>query len=145
MGDIQKTLRLHKRAFLCNNLLTLHRSKDNGCIEDTLVFNTVVVVVVVVIKLLSKVLSHLSDLLLLQVVPLNHDFALEGAAVPVVEHSLLGQQHGLLLGLGVLHVLLVLGQALLLLLLGGAVVLVHLLRENQNQNQNQKQVYYQVG
>lgn len=70
---------------------------------------------------------HLSDLLLLQVVPLDHHFALERAAVPVVEDSLLGQEVGLLLGLGMLHVLLVLGQPFLLLLLGCAVVLVHLL------------------
>lgn len=70
---------------------------------------------------------HLSDLLLLQVMPLHHDFALEGAAVTLVVDPLLGQEVGLLLGLGMLHVLLVLGQTLLLLLLGCAVVLVHLL------------------
>lgn len=63
---------------------------------------------------------------------LNHDFALEGAAVPVVENSLLGQEMGLLLGLGMLHVLLVLGQALLLLLFGCAMVLVHLLRRGES-------------
>lgn len=61
--------------------------------------------------------------------PLDHDFALEAAAVPVVEDPLLAEEKGLLLGLGMLHVLLVLGQALLLLPLGCAVVLVHLLRE----------------
>ncbi|TNN35226.1 hypothetical protein EYF80_054602 [Liparis tanakae] len=55
------------------------------------------------------------------VVTLHGDFALEGAAVPVVEDPLLGQELRLLLGLGVLHVLLVLGQALLLLLLGKVV------------------------
>lgn len=59
---------------------------------------------------------------------LNHDFALEGAAVPVVENPLLGQELGLLLSLGMLHVILVLGQTLLFLLLGCAVVLVHFLR-----------------
>lgn len=75
---------------------------------------------------------HLSDLLLLQVVPLNHDSALKGAAVPVVENPLLGQEVGLLFGLGMLHVLLVLGQTLLLLLLGCAMVLVHLLRQGQS-------------
>lgn len=78
--------------------------------------------------------SHLSDLLLLQVVPLIHHFALEGAAVSVVENPLLGQEVGLLLGLGMLHVLLVLGQTLLLLLLGCAVVLIHLLRREQSRN-----------
>lgn len=62
---------------------------------------------------------------------LNHDFALESAAVPVVENPLLGQEMGLLLGLGMLHVLLVLGQTLLLLLLGCAMVLIHLLRREQ--------------
>lgn len=72
---------------------------------------------------------HLAYLLLLQVVPLDHDFALESAAVPVVEDPLLAQQMGLLLGLRVLHVLLVLGQTLLLLLLGCAVVFIHLLRK----------------
>lgn len=59
--------------------------------------------------------------------PLDHNFALEGTAVSVVENPLLGQEMGLLLRLGMLHVLLVLGQTLLLLLLGCAVVLVHLL------------------
>lgn len=77
---------------------------------------------------------HLSDLFLFQVVPLNHDFALEGTAVPVVEYPLLGQEVGLLLGLGMLHVLLVLGQALLLLLLGCAMILVHLLGRRQRNN-----------
>ena len=70
---------------------------------------------------------HLADLLLLKVVPLMHDLALERAAVPLVEDPLLAQEQSLLLRLRVLHVLLVLGQALLLLLLGCAVVLVHLL------------------
>ena len=70
---------------------------------------------------------HLADLLLLKVVPLLHDLALEGAAVPLIEDPLLAQEQRLLLRLGVLHVFLVLGQALLLLLLGCAVVLVHLL------------------
>lgn len=79
-------------------------------------------------------LPHLSDLFLFQVVPLNHYFALEGAAVPVVEYPLLGQEVGLLLSLGMLHVLLVLGQTLLLLLLGCAMVLVHLLRREQRNN-----------
>lgn len=78
---------------------------------------------------------YLSDLFLLQVVPLNHDFALEGAAVPVVENSLLGQEMGLLLGLGMLHVLLVLGKTLLLLLLGCAMVLVHFLRRGERSKQ----------
>lgn len=63
--------------------------------------------------------------------PLDHNFALEGAAVSVVENPLLGQKMGLLLGLGMLHVLLVLGQTLLFLLLGCAMVLVHLLRREQ--------------
>lgn len=71
---------------------------------------------------------YLSDLLLLHVVPLNHDFALEGATVPVVEDPLLCQEVRLLLGLGMLHVLLVLGQTLLFLLFGCAVVFVHLLK-----------------
>lgn len=62
---------------------------------------------------------------------LNHDFAFEGAAVPVIEDPLLGQEVGLLLGLGMLHVLLVLGQTLLLLLLRCAMVLIHLLRKEQ--------------
>ena len=70
---------------------------------------------------------HLADLLLLKVVPLMHDLALERAAVPLIEDPLLAQEQSLLLRLRVLHVLLVLGQALLLLLLGCAVVLVHLL------------------
>lgn len=74
---------------------------------------------------------HLSNLFLFQVMPLDHNFALEGAAVSVVENPLLGQEMGLLLRLGMLHVLLVLGQTLLLLLLGCAVVLVHLLRKQQ--------------
>lgn len=52
---------------------------------------------------------HLSDLFLFQVVPLNHDFALEGTAIPVIENPLLGQEMGLLLSLGMLHILLVLG------------------------------------
>lgn len=73
--------------------------------------------------------AHLSYLLLLQVVSLDDDFALEGPAVAVVEDPLLGQQLGLLLSLRVLHVLLVLGQSLLLLLLWRAVVLAHLLRD----------------
>lgn len=67
--------------------------------------------------------------------PLNHDFALEGAAVAVVEDPLLGQEVGLLLSLGMLHVLLVLGQTLLLLLLGCAMVLVHLLRRGERSKQ----------
>lgn len=73
--------------------------------------------------------AHLSYLLLLQVVSLDDDFALEGPTVAVVEDPLLGQQLGLLLSLRVLHVLLVLGQSLLLLLLWRAVVLAHLLRD----------------
>lgn len=63
--------------------------------------------------------------------PFDHHFALEGTAVSVVEDPLLCQEMGLLLGLGVLHVLLVLGQTLLLLLLRCAVVLAHLLRKEQ--------------
>lgn len=78
---------------------------------------------------------HLSDLFLLQIVPLNHKFALESAAVSVIENPLLGQEMGLLLGLGMLHVLLVLGQALLLLLLRCAMVLIHLLRRGAEELQ----------
>lgn len=63
--------------------------------------------------------------------PFDHHFTLEGTAVSVVEDPLLCQEMSLLLGLGVLHVLLVLGQTLLLLLLGCAVVLAHLLRKEQ--------------
>lgn len=88
---------------------------------------------------------HLSDLFLLCVVPLNHDFALEGATVPVIENPLLGQELGLLLSLGVLHVLLVLGQTLLLLLFGCAVVLVHLLRRGQSSKQRNSGQYGIVG
>lgn len=73
--------------------------------------------------------THLPYLLLLQVVSLDDDLALEGPAVAIVEHPLLGQQLGLLLSLRVLHILLVLGQSLLLLFLGCAVVLAHLLRD----------------
>lgn len=51
---------------------------------------------------------HLSDLLLLQIMPLDHYFALECAAVPVIENPLLGKEMGLLLSLRMLHVLLVL-------------------------------------
>lgn len=74
---------------------------------------------------------HLSDLFLLQIVSLNHNFALEGSAVSVIENPLLGQEMGLLLCLGMLHILLVLRQALLLLLLRSAMVLIHLLRREQ--------------
>jgi hypothetical protein len=63
--------------------------------------------------------------------PLDHDFAFEASAVPVVEDPLLAQNLGLLLSLAVLQVLLVLGQALLLLLLSGVVVFIHLLEDGK--------------
>lgn len=72
-------------------------------------------------------MSHLSDLLLLQIVSFDHYFTLKSTTVPIKVDPLLGQEVGLLLGLGMLHVLLVLRQTLLLLLLRCAVVLVHLL------------------
>lgn len=72
-------------------------------------------------------MSHLSDLFLFQIVSFDHDFPLKSATVPIKVDPLLGQEVGLLLGLGMLHVLLVLRQTLLLLLLRCAVVLVHLL------------------
>lgn len=75
----------------------------------------------------SRAEPHLSDLLLFKVVSLDHNFTLKRTTVPVKVDSLLGQEEGLFLGLGMLHVLLVLGQTLLLLLLRCAVVLVHLL------------------
>lgn len=73
-------------------------------------------------------MSYFPNVLLLHLVPLDHRFSLEEAAVFVVEESLLAEKMGLLFSLRVLQVLFVFGYPLLLLLLGRAVVLIHLLQ-----------------